>query len=101
MKEKEKLIKAIKDVYNTYENNLGKGIYLNTNELFDIINYEYNFSVGVSKNQISSVITKNTKFEKYKKNNDIYGKRFNKTKERSIKMKEKTTDELLNILQYL
>ena len=74
MKEKEKLIKAIKDVYNTYENNLGKGIYLNTNELFDIINYEYNFSVGVSKNQISSVITKNTKFEKYKKNNDIYYK---------------------------
>ena len=74
MKEKEKLIKAIKDVYNTYENNLGKGIYLNTNELFDIINYEYNFSLGVSKNQISSVITKNTKFEKYKKNNDIYYK---------------------------
>ena len=74
MKEKEKLIKAIKDVYNTYENNLGKGIYLNTNELFDIINYAYNFSVGVSKNQISSVITKNTKFEKYKKNNDIYYK---------------------------
>ena len=68
MKEKEKLKQAIKEVYDTFP----KGIYLNTSELFDIINYEYNFSTGVSKNQISSVISKNTDFERIKYHNEVY-----------------------------
>lgn len=70
MKNKEKLTKAIKEVYNVFGNN----IYLNTNELFDIINYQYNFGGGVSKNEISSVINKNTNFKKFKNNNEIYYK---------------------------
>ena len=68
MKEKEKLKQAIKEVYDVFP----KGIYLNTSELFDIINYEYNFTTGVSKSQISSVISKNTDFEKIKHNNEVY-----------------------------
>lgn len=68
MKEKVKLKNAIKEIYDTFP----KGIWLNTNELFDILNYEYNFSTGVSKPQISSVISKNTKFEKVKYRNEVY-----------------------------
>lgn len=68
MKEKEKLKQAIKEVYDTFP----KGMYLNTTELFDIINYEYNFSTGVSKNQISSLISQNTKFERVKRRNEVY-----------------------------
>lgn len=69
MKEKIKLKKAIKDVYSTYGD-----VYLSTSQLFDIINYEYNFSTGISKNQISSVINKNTEFNKFTDGNDIYYK---------------------------
>lgn len=68
MKEKEKLKQAIKEVYDTFP----KGMYLNTTELFDIINYEYNFSTGVSKNQISSIISQNTRFERVKRRNEVY-----------------------------
>lgn len=68
MKEKVKLKNAIKEIYDTFP----KGIWLNTSELFDILNYEYNFSTGVSKPQISSVISKNTKFEKVKYRNEVY-----------------------------
>lgn len=68
MKEKEKLKQAIKEVYDTFPS----GMYLNTTELFDIINYEYNFPTGVSKNQISSVISQNTRFERIKRRNEVY-----------------------------
>ena len=68
MKEKQKLKQAIKDIYNTFP----KGVFLNTSELFDIINSEYNFTTGVSKPQISSAITKNTIFEKIKYRNEVY-----------------------------
>lgn len=68
MKEKVKLKNAIKEIYDTFP----KGVWLNTSELFDILNYEYNFSTGVSKPQISSAISKNTKFEKAKYRNEVY-----------------------------
>lgn len=68
MKEKQKLKQAIKDIYNTFP----KGVYLNTSELFDIINSEYNFTTGVSKPQISSMITKNSNFKKVKYQNEVY-----------------------------
>lgn len=68
MKEKTKLKNAIKEVYDTFP----KGVWLNTNQLFDIINYEYNFTTGVSKPQISSMITKNSNFKKVKYQNEVY-----------------------------
>ena len=70
MKEKQKLKNAIREIYDTFP----KGVWINTSELFDIINYEYRFSTGVSKPQISSIISKNTKFKKIKYRNEVYYK---------------------------
>lgn len=66
MKEKEKLINILKEIYDVFK------CYLSTSELFFMVNGEGNFVTGVSKNQISSALHKNTKFSRVKKGNEVY-----------------------------
>lgn len=66
MKENEKLLKALKEIYTELND------WISTDDLFLMINNEYKFTNGISKTRISSALSKNAECLKMSQNNETY-----------------------------
>ena len=66
MKEKEKLIKALKEIFDEL------GTWISINDLFLIVNNEYKFTNGISKTKITSALSKNAECLKISKNHETF-----------------------------